>query len=341
MVRDIALRVVLKYVGIQEFARVATTCKSYANTMRFIVDDGKLFNAAIRNKDVIFGRAVRSKCNKIAILLLKSGVSQEARDKALQVAVQVHDQKMVRDILASGVSQEARDQALQVAVQVHDQKMVRVSQKIGRDVLASGVSQEARDQALITSVFNFEDIFIYLLDEGKVSQKAIDTAFNNLTQSARSIYPYMLQFGELLTKVTWGAYEKAFMKLAGYTEAGKWFDRIFAQSNDHLFDIAIKKGNLGAVRLLVVNSAEDNVRLMEKLNLLIKKWTMSCNKVAAVELMLQSFTPRLKPKQLNKILNRAMGNWKDIATIQALVNTKMLSLPDTIVAKKVLKGMYF
>ena len=305
MVRDIALRVVLKYVGIQEFARVATTCKSYANTMRFIVDDGKLFNAAIRNKDVIFGRAVRSKCNKIAILLLKSGVSQEARDKALQVAVQVHDQKMVRDILASGVS------------------------------------QEARDQALITSVFNFEDIFIYLLDEGKVSQKAIDTAFNNLTQSARSIYPYMLQFGELLTKVTWGAYEKAFMKLAGYTEAGKWFDRIFAQSNDHLFDIAIKKGNLGAVRLLVVNSAEDNVRLMEKLNLLIKKWTMSCNKVAAVELMLQSFTPRLKPKQLNKILNRAMGNWKDIATIQALVNTKMLSLPDTIVAKKVLKGMYF
>jgi hypothetical protein len=340
MVRDIALHVVLKYVGIQEFAMVASTCKSFAKTMRSIVDDGKLFDAnAIANKDVRFERAVLTKCNKIAILLLTAGVSQEARDRSLQLALRVYDQKMARDILASGVSQEARDQSLQLALRVHDQKMAW-------DILASGVSKNGRDQALVNSMKDFEGMFNYLLSEGAVSQDAIDEALSKLTRSKNSIYPYQRQFNQLLTKVTQGAYEEAFMKFAGNAHVSMWFDhhRIFAQRNDHLFEVAIQQGNLGAVRLLVVNAADDRVRRMEKLKLLIDKWTMTSGKFEAVDLMLKSFTPSLKPKQLAKILYRATGshpyNVPDVATIKALVKSNMLSHQDTNFAKKVLKGVY-
>jgi hypothetical protein len=287
MVNDIGL-LIIRYVGIEEFAKVGSTCKSYANAMRCIAEDGKLFDAdVIPNKDARFERAVQKKCKKIAMLLLKAGVSQKAIDRALQSALEDHDQ----------------------------------------------------------------EVFNYIVSKDLVSQNVIDKAFNNLTRTSYFL-PYISQFKLLLTKVTQGAYEQAFMRLAARADASTWFSvadvrtwfgRIFEQSSNsyHLFTAAIKENNIGAFSLLVkeVDAAEGSVGVTKKLKLVIDSWTMPYTKLEAVELVLKC-KPNLKPKQLNKFLKRAMCcNKPDVETIKALVKSNMLSHQDVIVAKKMLSSI--
>jgi hypothetical protein len=317
--RDIAIHVI-EYVGIEKFARVASTCKSFANITRDIIGDGD----------------VRKKCKKV-ILLLKNDRSQEARDRSLHLALKARDQDMALEILVSGVSQVAKDDALQLA-------MRNRCKVVAWEILMSGVSNEAMDKALVNSSNYGDDIFNWLMREGVVSQPAIDTAFFELTQTEYNILLYTQRFNKLLYKVSQGAYENAFMKLAGYTRVRSyittWFDRIFEQPNEHLVELAIETGNLNAFRFLLLNNTtEDRAWLLKMLHMVIDKWTIIpyC-KAAAVELMLKSFTPKLKHRQLARILDGAVEK-SDVATIKALVVANMLSVPDNKRALKVLKEL--